>query len=336
MKHPDKIIYFMIFMFYILFLSGCPTDPTPPPDAFFQDVFPLDNCFIATFSLGRTMSLNLVDNTIEPMDTTDGGGALDVSDNYAYVAGWKYLYIYDISDMNNIVCKSKLSIKHGRDIKVAGDYAYVAEGDYGLCKIDVTDKGHPRITAEYDTPGYAFDVFLVDNTAYVADWADGLNIIDISQENIMTCICTIGLEGITYSAWVLDNTAYVLNSDDGLAIYNVSNPYSPVFISKYINGRGARRIFIDFPYAYLTGGYVFEGMQILDVGNSAAPQAVSVYQMSDGVTENEYICYNAAVKSGIAYLAGGTKYGWYTHARVEMVDVSDPANPVLIAGYTRK
>jgi hypothetical protein len=64
---------------------------------------------------------------------------------------------------------------------VSGKYAYVADGDEGLQIIDLTDKKNPTILKTYNTPGYAFDVFVYEGSAYVADGEKGLQIINIEK-----------------------------------------------------------------------------------------------------------------------------------------------------------
>lgn len=61
-------------------------------------------------------------------------------------------------------------------VAVAGDYAYVANRDYGLRIIDVANPAEPTEADSYDTPGQARGVALAGGYVYVAD-GDGLLIL---------------------------------------------------------------------------------------------------------------------------------------------------------------
>lgn len=67
------------------------------------------------------------------------------------------------------------------NVDVAGDYAYVADGEAGLLVIDVSDRSAPSIAARLDTPGNANDVRVVGHFAYLADGSGGLRAIDVSN-----------------------------------------------------------------------------------------------------------------------------------------------------------
>ncbi len=63
---------------------------------------------------------------------------------------------------------------------LAGSYAYVADGSSGLQVIDVSNPASPTLAGSYDTPDYAFGVFVAGSYAYVADRETGLLIFDVS------------------------------------------------------------------------------------------------------------------------------------------------------------
>ena len=42
------------------------------------------------------------------------------------------------------------------DVAISGNYAYVADGYYGLQLVDITDPENPQIVIGADTPGSAF------------------------------------------------------------------------------------------------------------------------------------------------------------------------------------
>jgi hypothetical protein len=61
-------------------------------------------------------------------------------------------------------------------LAVSGNYVYVADIDYGLFIVDVSDPAHAHTVAFTATPGSALGVAEVGNYAYVADNDNGLQI----------------------------------------------------------------------------------------------------------------------------------------------------------------
>ena len=69
--------------------------------------------------------------------TTD---AVDVADNYAYVGQGQDLLILDITNPSSPVSVGKIMTKgFVRDIKISGNYAYVADWDQGLVIVDISN-----------------------------------------------------------------------------------------------------------------------------------------------------------------------------------------------------
>jgi len=62
-------------------------------------------------------------------------------------------------------------------VAVAGSYAYVADGNWGLQVIDISDPASPTIAGDVYTPGYASGVAVAGSYAYVADGNWGLQIL---------------------------------------------------------------------------------------------------------------------------------------------------------------
>lgn len=62
-------------------------------------------------------------------------------------------------------------------LAVAGDYAFIADGDGGVRVVDVSDPTTPTEAGFYDTPGYASDVAVANDLVYVAQGTAGLFIL---------------------------------------------------------------------------------------------------------------------------------------------------------------
>ncbi|MDW8114688.1 MAG: hypothetical protein RMJ34_07150, partial [candidate division WOR-3 bacterium] len=59
---------------------------------------------------------------------------------------------------------------------VSGSYCYVADGNAGLRIIDITNPNSPYEVGYYDTPGWAWGVYVSGSYCYVADDEAGLQI----------------------------------------------------------------------------------------------------------------------------------------------------------------
>ena len=74
---------------------------------------------------------------------------------------------------------------YANDVKVVGQYAYVAVGEGGLAVFDVSDPANPVRVGGYDTSGLAYGVAVAGNYAYVAD----LSLISFGCD--LTFICSL-------------------------------------------------------------------------------------------------------------------------------------------------
>jgi hypothetical protein len=104
---------------------------------------------------------------------------------------------------------------------VAGNLAYVTDGDSGLQIIDVSDPANPVGRGGYDTPGYAFGVAVAGGLTYVAD-GDGLQIIDVSRPASPVYRGTYDTPGYNALGVAVAGTLiYVADGEDGLLILRI-------------------------------------------------------------------------------------------------------------------
>lgn len=119
-----------------------------------------------------------------------------VAGNYAYVthnypAGGSNpgLGIIDISNPAIPAQAGYYDILPFRDfatgVVVAGNYAYIANGEDGLRIINISNPAAPIEAGFYDTPDNVFDVAVAGNYAYVADADGGLHILRLLTDKIM-------------------------------------------------------------------------------------------------------------------------------------------------------
>ncbi|TRU70414.1 MAG: DUF4347 domain-containing protein, partial [Microcystis viridis Mv_BB_P_19951000_S69] len=206
------------------------------------------------------------------------------------------------------------------DVKVVGNYAYVADFSLGLQIIDISTPDTPTLVGNYDTSGSAQDVQVIGNYAYVADYESGLQIIDVSNPENPT------LKG-NYSDWplggaygleVVGNYAYVASDYQGLTIIDISNPSNPTLIGNYDTSSRALKVQVIGNYAYLADGE--SGLQIIDISNPENPTLKGNY-------DTPGIASDVEVVGNYAYLADGWDGG------LQIIDISNPTNPIFIGNY---
>jgi hypothetical protein len=130
------------------------------------------------------------------------------------------------------------------EVKVLGDYAYIAARTGGLVVVDISDIRVPSITATRPTTN-ALDIELYDGCAYVSDGTGGLKVFDISNPAAPVQIgsTTSGEIGnatrIAVAGGPNDTNpyarAYVVDSSGGsvLRVYDIATPASPTLLSTY-------------------------------------------------------------------------------------------------------
>jgi hypothetical protein len=119
------------------------------------------------------------------------------------------------------------------DVKVVGNYAYVALGEYGLAVFDVSTPTNCVQVGGCDTRGSAERVAVAGNYAYVAD--GGLQVIDVSNpaNPVRVGGCTNAPDGHAYGMAVAGNYAYVAGGMNGLAVIDVTDPANPARVGSY-------------------------------------------------------------------------------------------------------
>jgi hypothetical protein len=199
-----------------------------------------------------------------------------IVDTLLYLAGWWSLNIINISNPEAPYLIGRCSIGwFSRDIKVRGNYAYIAHVSQGFRIYDISNPQAPFLVGQCATPGHwCYGVDLVGNRAYVADGAYFL-IIDISNPQAPYILSSYPTNNYTEKVWARGDTAYVVLYQ-GLLILNCANPYSPSLITRYqISGFTGRDIYLVGNRAYLAGGY--GGCRVLDISNPLSPSIIGYY-----------------------------------------------------------
>ncbi len=238
-----------------------------------------------------------------------------ITGNYALTADLRGLTVYDISDVADPQWTAELALPgEGIAITLDGTVAWVALGEGGLSRVDITDPANPQLVDPWrdliHTQGTALDVAVEGNYAFVANGDAGLAVIDVSGST-PSVRRTCGTSGTAVGIAVSGGIAYVAAQDAGLEIYDVSDPMSPSWLATVpING-SARDVFVAGGMASVAAES--GGLQIVDVSIPSAP-------VLRGSTATGGWAERLTVVGSYAFVAD-----W--DAGLTIVDLWDPDNP---------
>jgi|GEM_PF-5293311 len=128
--------------------------------------------FLTASALGSAVSVVNTDlrNTLVPLQSvsavTSTANAIDIRDNYAYVATNEGLRIVDISNPANLQLRGLVTTRNmSLGVSVKGNRAYVADGSAGVFLVDISSPIDPREIARF-TPRTAKVFSYVDVTDF--------------------------------------------------------------------------------------------------------------------------------------------------------------------------
>jgi len=235
--------------------------------------------------------------------------------------GWYELWIFDISDINNITNLSMVEASSTyRDFELVGDTLYIASGSIGIKAFNISN---PRIPIELDTSvlnnslssgiPWVNGIKIIDNLLYATTRVDGLKVFDIndlSQASLageMECICLLGKIEINDELMVLP--AY----NRGIILVDLEDPTAPEIISETQTLSASFNIALN--NNLISVANFQKGIEILDISNPNAPEWI-------GEIPDVYEGNSLYIEDDILFLAAG-------FAGVKSFDLTSISPPVL-------
>jgi streptogramin lyase len=200
------------------------------------------------------------------------------------------------------------------NVKVGGNYAYIAAGSAGLQIVDVSDRLHPRIAASRSLPGNANDVALSGNLVYVAAGTGGLQIVNVSSPLSPTLAGSLNTGGEAWDVVVKGNRAYVANGANGLVIIDVSNPSSPLRLGSLGLPGVSKGLDVDVVRQIAVVALGTNGLAVVNVATPSSPGLLATLPGGD--------LRDVAVSGSYAFLADFAR-------SFTSVDLANPSSPVL-------
>lgn len=204
-----------------------------------------------------------------------GRGSFDIHENLVYApVDSNGFWIINITNPHSLsIVVSWLSYDYCHGVSVLGDYACIANQQYGVQIMNVTDPYNPEIihTTNVHSPPKGFEVR--GDYCYVTDNDIGLSIIDISDPRSPTVISTCRTSDTSWYrasnlVKLIGNTACVATIRH-LYTVNVTDPYNPEILDSISPGTSGDFYAMDIEgdYCYIGGNYDFTIYNITDPTN---------------------------------------------------------------------
>jgi len=215
-----------------------------------------------------------------------------------------------VDPVNPIVVGGYDTPFQARGIFALGDYAYIADHT----SIQIIDVSNPAVpTLQGTVTIQADNIFVLGNYAFVANGESHLPIIDLSNTSNIGYFPT---SGFTRGVFAVGNYVYVADDQSGLEIGDLTYFPDPTPVGFYDTPGNSYDLYVSGDYAYVADGSA--GLQIINVSNPSNPTLT-------GSLPSWGTAYDVSVVGDYAFVAKS--------AYIQVVDVSDPADPVEVASY---
>ncbi|MEO0126520.1 MAG: hypothetical protein ABIL44_02070 [candidate division WOR-3 bacterium] len=185
-------------------------------------------------------------------------------------------------------------------VYVKDTIAFVAYHNLGIFIVNVSNPTGPMKISNYDTPGQAMALCMIDSVVFVADDEYGLCLLDV---RILSNPHEIGHYDGMYppnNLFIKDTLIFVSHAEEGIVrILNISDPTKPTFVSQILTTYGADGIFIAGSYAYVAD---WDGLCIIDISDINNPRMVGFCDIPgypSGVFIVDTLAYVASYFSGL-------------------------------------
>ncbi len=245
-----------------------------------------------------------------------------VSGTYAYVSAGDTLRIVDISEPSAPKPRGMAQLPApATAIAVSGSAVYATMALRGLAVVDVTNADAPAVVGFYKTAGEALRIAAAGTRVVLTDRMAGADVIDISDRAKPASVGAYYTEGYTRDVAIVGSLAYVVDSTNDFAIVDLSRAGEPRALSTLQSPLTSTLVAVSNSARAPKTAYVVGAgsLQVYDVSNPAAPRRLVVTKIHERTTA-------LVVDGGFGYAAVGTE-------GLQILDLSDPGNPVQAGSH---
>ena len=218
--------------------------------------------------------------------------------------------------------------KHGNDVVVDGDYAYVAVNSFweGLSVINISNASSPYETDSAFVGGKGRYVFKKDDWIYmgVQSWLLGLGIVDVSDSNDIDWNTGWFIGSYGNRPIVDDNDNLFIGADwnwYSMLIYDITNKSFPLLLE-------IENFDDDIHVVDLYGDYAFLGLDDDNQGLHSADIG-DIYEIDQLANMNVGEEVNAIIRQGSVLYVGTED----SNDSLHVIDISDPSSPSEITSF---
>ncbi|MBD3271152.1 MAG: hypothetical protein GF384_01275, partial [Elusimicrobia bacterium] len=179
---------------------------------------------------------------------------IEVRNNYAYIAAYGVLAVYDVSNEQDPTFVSYLDLEGvATDIVVINTLAYIVAGEKGFHVVDISNPSQPTLQGSCSMQsGYARSLAVQGNYAYVAALEDGLRIINISEPTNPHETGPGYAQGIdcAMDVIVVGKYAYLADEQNNIIVINITDPQNPEKTGEAPSNGQLQNICYDSEYIY--------------------------------------------------------------------------------------
>jgi len=237
------------------------------------------------------------------------GLGIAIDGDYAFACEFERgVAIYNISNPANPTEYARIDDEVMiRDIAITGNSAYIAVGEEGVMRIDLTTSSTPQLdTANDEAPIFNLDANA--NNLY--------GVSNLSMKIFDSEISVLNTYPSTPIDVVVSGSRLYIFKVDGIDVVDITNPSSPSSIENYTHHEfgGLSTGFVDSSYVYAVDPDY--GVYLLSIENVATVVGLMEF----------YFVKNCVVQGKWAYLLSN-EFG------LGIFDLSDPTDPILVGEY---
>ena len=252
-----------------------------------------------------------------------------VRNNLVYTADTYGLHIINVSNPARPQVTGQLQTSFGCDVKLDGEYAYIADGAECLRVIDVSNPNEPNLVASCKPDEemiFAHHIAVSNGITYLTDeHFKKVYIIEVSQPNSPNLLTTYYSQDYAHGIAVRGNYAYLANGQAGLSILDISNPCEPNLLSVCDTHGEAYGV-------ALNEGGVYVSDALSDDGDSGVMNFIDATVPDYPYLEYSYYtgsyAYRLAVQNNLVYIVNKER-------GFDIIDVSSPFEQFRAGHFAR-
>ncbi|MFH1843199.1 MAG: FlgD immunoglobulin-like domain containing protein [bacterium] len=252
------------------------------------------------------------------LDTSGSVRGIQVAGDELLVAAYYQVLVLDVSNPTSPF------IRHAIDtpgtvtrVASAGIHAFAVAGSGGgFISLRYRERTDPLLLGSISLPGPPLDLVVAGDYAFVADYTNGLAVVDISDPFNPIFIDTLVSLHQARTVCLAGDVAFIAMDNRHLGVADISDPENPVHLSTWVAPGLVRHALAVGDLLYVACDAA--GLLLLDITDPLIPVQVGQHPVAP-----LHAAWRVTVAGDFAYLGVAGSVGG-----VEVVDVSDPTNPV--------